>query len=309
MILNFLKSGYQSVKSALEKTGSLLGNKLRTLFQGDIDEDTLEDLERLLYEADLGVKTAVDLTEKIRKYHGERPNLQAEDYLNKLKEEVLALLGKGMHGLAENPNVDEPSVILVVGVNGSGKTTSIAKIANSLRSDGKTVLVAAGDTFRAAAIEQLEVWAMRMDIDIVKGKPGSDPAAVAFDAVTAGKARGCDYVIIDTAGRLQNKTHLMQELEKIKRSCSKIVDSAPHETLLVLDANTGQNGIDQAKTFHQYTPISGLVLTKLDGSAKGGVVVGAQRELGIPVKFIGVGENIDDLKAFDTESFITALFD
>ncbi len=309
MVLNFLKSGYQSVKNALAKTGSLLGNKLRTLFQGDFDEDTLEDLEQLLYEADLGVKTAMDLTEKIREYHRSNPNLDAEDYLNKLKEEVLALLGKGSHGIAEIPSELGPSVILVVGVNGSGKTTSIAKIANTLKSNGKKVLVAAADTFRAAAIEQLEMWASRMEIDVVKGKPGSDPAAVAFDAVTAGVARGCDYVIIDTAGRLQNKTHLMQELEKIKRSCSKIIDSAPHETLLVLDANTGQNGIDQAKTFNKYTPISGLVLTKLDGSAKGGVVVGAQRELGIPVKFIGVGENIDDLKPFDTESFIAALFD
>lgn len=309
MVLNFLKSGYQSVKNALAKTGSLLGNKLRTLFQGDIDEDTLEDLEQLLYEADLGVKTAMDLTEKIREHHRSHPNLDAEGYLNKLKEEMLALLGTGTHGIAEVATDKGPSVILVVGVNGSGKTTSIAKIANSLKSNGKKVLVAAADTFRAAAIEQLEMWASRMDVDIVKGKPGSDPAAVAFDAVTAGKARGCDYVIIDTAGRLQNKTHLMQELEKIKRSCSKIVDSAPHETLLVLDANTGQNGIDQAKTFNKYTPLSGLVLTKLDGGAKGGVVVGAQRELGIPVKFIGVGENIDDLKPFDTESFIAALFD
>lgn len=309
MVLNFLKTGYQSVKDALAKTGSLLGGKLRTLFQGNIDDDTLEDLEQLLYEADLGVKTAMDLTEKIREHHRSHPNSGAEDYLNRLKEEVLSLLGTGSHGITEPPTDQGPSVILVVGVNGSGKTTSIAKIANTLKSNGKKVLVAAADTFRAAAVEQLEMWANRMEIDIVKGKPGSDPASVAFDAVTAGKSRGCDYVIIDTAGRLQNKTHLMQELEKIKRSCSKIVDSAPHETLLVLDANTGQNGIDQAKTFHQFTPISGLVLTKLDGSAKGGVVVGAQRELGIPVKFIGVGENIDDLKPFDTENFISALFD
>lgn len=309
MVLNFLKTGYQSVKDALTKTGSLLGGKLRALFQGNIDDDTLEDLEQLLYEADLGVKTAMDLTEKIREHHRSHPNADAEDYLNRLKEELLLLLGTGSHGITK-PSADQaPSVILVVGVNGSGKTTSIAKIANTLKSNGKKVLVAAADTFRAAAVEQLEMWASSLEIDIVKGKPGSDPAAVAFDAVTAGKSRGCDYVIIDTAGRLQNKTHLMQELEKIKRSCSKIVDSAPHETLLVLDANTGQNGIDQAKTFHQFTPISGLVLTKLDGSAKGGVVVGAQRELGIPVKFIGVGEDINDLKPFDTQSFISALFD
>lgn len=309
MVLNFLKAGYQSVKKALAKTGSLLGNKLRSLFRGEIDEETLERLEQLLYEADLGVKTAVELTEKIRKHHLAHPNLQPEDYLDKLKEELAALLGKGSHAIAERGPGEGPTVILVVGVNGSGKTTSLAKIANSLKLNGKKVLVAAADTFRAAAVEQLETWASRMEIDIVKGKQGCDPAAVAFDALTAGKARGCDYVIIDTAGRLQNKTHLMLELEKIKRICTKVVDSAPHETLLVLDANTGQNGIDQARTFHQHTPLSGLVLTKLDGSAKGGIVVGAQRELGIPVKFIGVGEEIDDLKPFDTESFIAALFD
>lgn len=309
MILNFLKSSYQSVKNVLAKTGSLLGNKLRTLFRGEIDEATLEQLEQLLYEADLGVKTAVELTQKIRDLHLRHPKLGAEDYLDKLKEELVTILGMQSHALAETITGEGPAVILVVGVNGSGKTTSIAKIAQTLKLQGKKVLVGAADTFRAAAVEQLETWAARIEIDIVKGKQGCDPAAVAFDAVTAGKARGCDYVIIDTAGRLQNKTHLMVELEKIKRTCAKVIDSAPHETLLVLDANTGQNGIDQAKTFHLHTPLSGLVLTKLDGTARGGVVVGAQRELGIPVKFIGVGESINDLKPFDTQDFVSALFD
>ncbi|MEC7838508.1 MAG: signal recognition particle-docking protein FtsY [Chlamydiota bacterium] len=309
MVLKFLKSGYQSVKTALAKTGSLLGTKIRGLFQGEIDEDTLENLEQLLYEADLGVKTAMDLTEKIRQLHKKNPKLTADDYIEELKKEISNLLGQGTHGIIKTPDNEGPTIILVVGVNGSGKTTSIAKIAKTLTDNNLKVLVGAADTFRAAAIDQLELWAKRIGIDIVKGKPGSDPAAVAFDAISAGKARGCDYVIIDTAGRLQNKTHLMQELEKIKRTCKKIVDSAPHETLLVIDANTGQNGIDQAKTFNKYTPITGLVLTKLDGSAKGGVVLGAQKELNIPVKFIGVGESIEDLKPFSTESYVSALFD
>lgn len=308
MVLNFLKSGYHTVKNALAKTGSLLGTKLRTLFQGTIDEEALEDLEQILYEADIGVKTAMKLTDTVRELHKKAPDSQTEDYINALKEEISTLLGTSEHNINHSPDDKSPTVILVVGVNGSGKTTSIAKIAHNLRSDGKKVLVAAADTFRAAAVEQLEIWAERLGVEIVKGKTGSDPAAVAFDAVTAAKARGVDYVIIDTAGRLQNKSHLMQELEKIKRSCTKIIDSAPHETLLVLDANTGQNGIDQAKTFHKSTPITGLVLTKLDGSSKGGVVIGAQSELKLPVKFIGVGENIDDLKPFDTESFVNSLF-
>jgi len=309
MVLKFLKSGYQSVKNALAKTGSLLGTKIRNLFQGEIDEDTLENLERLLYEADLGVKTAMELTDKIRQLHKQNPHLTANDYIEELKKEISKLLGPGTHGIVETPRSEGPTIILVVGVNGSGKTTSIAKIAKTLTDNNLKVLVGAADTFRAAATDQLELWAKRIGIDIVKGKHGSDPASVAFDAISAGKARGCDYVIIDTAGRLQNKTHLMQELEKIKRTCKKVVDSAPHEILLVIDANTGQNGIDQAKTFNQYTPITGLVLTKLDGSAKGGVVLGAQKELNIPVKFIGVGENIEDLKPFSTESYVSALFD
>ena len=309
MVLNFLKTSYQAVKNIFTKTGSLLGNKLRALFQKQIDETTLEQLEELLYESDLGVKTAVNLTNKIRELHKANPNLSTEEYIDELKIEIIKLLGNQNHGLSEASKDSCPSVILIVGVNGSGKTTSIAKIANLLKQNNKKVIVAAADTFRAAATDQLEVWAKKIGIDIVKGSPGSDPAAVTFDALTAGKARGCDYVIVDTAGRLQNKTHLMQELEKIKRTCMKVIPTAPHEILLVMDANTGQNGIDQAKTFNQYTPITGLILTKLDGSAKGGVIIGTQTELNIPVKFIGVGEGIEDLKPFDTQNFVDALFD
>jgi len=307
MVFNFLKSGYQSVANALAKTGSLLGKKLRSIFSNDIDENTLEILEQAFYESDLGVKTAVELTQKVREMHRANPSMTGDEYLEAIKLELLNLIGTQEHQLNAGPT-EGPLVILVIGVNGSGKTTSIAKIANVLKMQGKSVLLGAADTFRAAAIDQLETWAERIGTEIVKGAPGSDPAAVAFDAVMAGKSRGCDVVIIDTAGRLQNKTHLMQELEKIKRSCQKQVPNAPHEILLVLDANTGQNGIDQAKTFNKFTPITGLVLTKLDGSAKGGIVVGMQRDLKIPVKFIGIGEKIDDLKPFNAKDFIEALF-
>ncbi|MCB1112045.1 MAG: signal recognition particle-docking protein FtsY [Chlamydiales bacterium] len=306
MVLNFLKSGYQKVKGALSKTGSLLGSKMRSLFSREIDEDTLDQLEQLLYESDLGVTIAMQLTEKVRTLHRENPKLTADDFITAIKSELLDILNTTSTAITEGSH--RPTVILIVGVNGSGKTTTIAKLAKNLTDSGHKVLLGAADTFRAAAIEQLDMWAKKIGVDIVKGSPNSDPAAVAFDAVTAAQSRGADVVIIDTAGRLHNKTHLMQELEKIRRSCGKVADGAPHETLLVLDANTGQNAIDQARTFHQYTPIDGLVLTKLDGNAKGGIVVSAQKELGIPIKFIGVGEAMDDLKPFVAQEFVDALF-
>jgi fused signal recognition particle receptor len=229
--------------------------------------------------------------------------------LSEIRKEILHSLNQHSSLLTSIPKEDEPMVILIVGVNGNGKTTSVAKLAKFFQNNDKKVLIAAADTFRAAAIEQLEIWAKRLDIEIVKGNPGSDPASVAFDALTAGKARKSDIVIIDTAGRLHTKTNLMQELEKIRRTCKKVNPSSPHETLLVLDATTGQNAIDQAKTFNKFTPITGLILTKLDGSAKGGIVISIYRQLGIPVKFIGVGEGLDDLEPFQPESFVNALFD
>lgn len=309
MVFNYIKAGYQALKNVFIKTGSLLGSKLRGLFQKEIDEDTLESLEEILYQSDLGVKLAVELTEKVRVLHYKNPKLTSEDYIEEIKKEIANQLDKKNHSIIDSSILNSPAVILIVGVNGSGKTTSIAKIAHILKSNGKKVLLAAADTFRAAATEQLSTWAERIGVDIVKGNPGSDPAAVAFDALTAAKARQCDYVIIDTAGRLHNKTHLMQELEKIKRTCNKVIESSPHEVLLIIDANTGQNGIDQAKTFHQFTPLTGLILTKLDGSAKGGIIVAAQNEINVPVKFIGVGEGVEDLKEFETNSYINALFD
>lgn len=305
MVLNFFKSGYQKVKGALSKTSSLLSLRLNSLFSKKIDEETLEEIEQTLYEADLGVNTAIELTEKIRKANQKNPHYTSEDYIKIIHQYLIEVLGVSEACIKEAK--ENPTVILMVGVNGSGKTTSIAKLAYSLKQSGKKVLLGAADTFRAAATEQLTHWAEKLGCEIVKSTQGSDPAAVAYDAVTAAKARGSDVVIIDTAGRLQNKTQLMKELEKIKRTITKLIPDAPHETLITLDANTGQNGIDQAKQFHEIANLSGVILTKLDGSAKGGVVVATKKELNIPIKFIGVGESFEDLKLFNSEHFVNAL--
>lgn len=307
MVLNFLKSSYQKVKGALAKTRSLLGDKIRNLFGSKIDPERIEELEQIFYEADLGVQTAVDLTEKVNKIYRKNPNLTSDDVLNLIRQELSEILSDYPTTLIEVEQA--PLVILIVGVNGNGKTTSVAKLANRFKSSGKKVIVAATDTFRAAGVEQLGLWADRIGVEAVKGASGSDPAAVAFDAMTAAKARGADVVIIDTAGRLHTRKDLMQELEKIKRSCDKVLPGSPHETILVLDATTGQNAVDQAKIFNEYTPISGLFLTKLDGTSKGGVVVNIHQQLKIPVKFIGVGEQIDDIEPFDPENFVKALLD
>lgn len=306
MVFDFLKSSYTKLKNALVKTSSLFGSKIRALFSGKIDEETLEALERAFYEADLGVQTAMELTQKVKDLHAKDPSLKGEELLAEIRKEIVRMVTPTFQPPL---SVTLPHIIMVVGVNGNGKTTSVAKLAKRYKSDGKKVLVAAADTFRAAAVEQLSLWAESCGVDIVKGAPNSDPAAVAFDAVNAGKARNADVVIIDTAGRLHTKLPLMQELEKIKRSCRKFIAEAPHETLLVLDATTGQNAIEQAKTFNRYTPISGLILTKLDGSAKGGIVVSIQRQLNFPVKYIGIGEGIDDLEPFNPEAYVNALFE
>lgn len=309
MVLNFLKSSYKKVKNILAKTGSLLGSKIRSLFSGPIDATTLEKLEELFYEADLGLQTATELTDRVRTLYAKNPSLKADDLITAIKEELITSLSKTPTTLSPIPEETLPLVILVVGVNGNGKTTSVAKLAKYFKDQGKKVLIAGADTFRAAAMEQLEIWAQRIGVDIVKGNPKSDPAAVAFDAISAAKARGIEVVIIDTAGRLHTKTPLMQELDKIRRTCHKVHPNSPHETLLVLDATTGQNAVDQAQTFHKFTPISGLLLTKLDGSAKGGIVIRIHRQLGIPIKFIGVGEQFEDLEPFQPDSFVSALFE
>ena len=304
-MFKFLKSGFDKVKRVLEKTGAALGNRLRLLFKGDLDSDALEEIEKLFYEADFGVQTAIEMVERVRVLYRENPKRGAEDLLEALSQELIVQM-RPPQEMRLAPTA--PTVILIVGVNGNGKTTSVAKLAKKYHDEGKQVLVAAADTFRAAAVDQLATWAERIGVDIVRGASGSDPAAVAFDGVAAGIARQSDLVIIDTAGRLQTKTELMRELEKIKRVCNKALPGAPHETLLVIDATTGQNAIDQARLFHQSAPITGLILTKLDGTAKGGIVVAIQRALGVPVRFIGLGEDMDDLEPFDPETFVQALF-
>ena len=309
MVLQFLKSSYTKIQTALTRARSYFGDKLRSLFQGKLDDNTLEQLEQLLYEADFGVQTAKELTQKIRELHLANPSFTTADYLNALRTHLISLLTKYPSTLATVSPENAPLIMLIVGVNGNGKTTSVAKLANLMAQNQQKVLVAAADTFRAAAIEQLETWAKKINVDIVKGHPKSDPAAVAFDAVKAAQARKCDVVLIDTAGRLHTKTPLMQELEKIKRSCHKASSHGPHEILLVLDATTGQNAIDQAKQFHKFTPLTGIILTKLDGTAKGGIVIAIQRELGLPIKFIGTGEQVDDLQPFDPQQFVTHLFE
>lgn len=308
MILKFLKGSYEKFKKALSKTGSVLGHQLRALFAKPLDEETLEQLERILYEADLGVKMSTELTKKIRDLHVRHPHAKPDELLKEIQRDIVDMM-KTKEPPLQTAQATVPHVILIVGVNGNGKTTSVAKLAKFYHSQGKKVLLAAADTFRAAAVEQLERWAHKLGIDIVKGASKSDPASVAFDAVTAAKARQADILIIDTAGRLHTKTNLMQELEKIKRSCHKVHSSSPHEILLVLDATTGQNALDQASIFHKHTPITGLILTKLDGTAKGGIVIGIQQQLGIPIQYIGFGESIDDFESFDPESFVKALFE
>lgn len=307
MILNLLRSGYQTVRSALAKSRSMLGSKLKSIFKASIDGETLDRLEQLLYEADLGVDMAANLTAKVGNLYKKDPSLTGEDLIAFIRDEIHSILS------ANNSEIRfaaaGPTVIFVVGVNGNGKTTTIAKLAHYYKKQGLSVLLSAADTFRAAAVEQLEIWATHAAVDIVRGCSGADPAAVAYDAVSAALSRKVDLVLIDTAGRLQTKTNLLQELEKMRRSCKKLLPQAPHETLLVIDAAIGQNAIDQAITFNRYTPITGLVLTKLDGTAKGGIAVAIQQQLGIPIKFIGTGETLEDLSPFNATEYTDALFE
>ncbi len=286
----------------LKKVFSPFAKKIRSLFSKAPDESTFEHLEQIFYEADLGALASSELVQKIRGFYRKNSDVSTDEILDFVKKELLAEF------ISHCPSLQNPHVILVVGVNGSGKTTTLAKLASHYTREGKKVLIAAGDTFRAAAIEQLEIWAQKLGAQFIKSQPGSDPSGVAFDALAAAKARQVDIVLIDTAGRLQTKTDLMHELAKIKRVCQKQIPDAPHETLFVLDATIGQNAIDQAKTFHQFTPITGIVLTKLDGSAKGGIAIAIQKELKIPIQWVGMGEGADDLERFDPKSYVEALF-
>ncbi len=267
---------------------SSIGKKIRSLFSSSINEETLENLERLFYEADLGPEISAELTNKVRTLMKK----DAKQSVDSLLETIRLDLVNHLKNVSPPPPLSPLHVILIEGVNGNGKTTSVAKLAFHYQKQGRKVLVSAADTFRAAAMEQLERWISPLGIPLVKGNPKSDPAAVVFDSITAAKNRGCDLVIIDTAGRLHTKTDLMQELGKICRVTGKALPGAPHETLLVLDATIGQNGVEQAKIFHQFTPLTGLILTKLDGSAKGGTALAIQRTLQLPIRFIGTGKKL-----------------
>lgn len=298
---------FDKLKQGLLKTKNAIVDKIDGLFKSfvKVDEDLFEELEELLISADIGVNTSMEILDELRDTVKENRIKDPEE----VKKELFAILRR-MIGEHEPLNLStKPSVILVIGVNGVGKTTSIGKIANDLKHSGKKVVVAAADTFRAAAAEQLTVWCDRAGVDIIKQAAGADPASVVFDAISAVKSRGADVLIIDTAGRLHNKKNLMDELAKIDRVIGRELPDASKETLLVLDATTGQNAVMQAKEFKEASKITGLVLTKLDGTAKGGIVISIRKELGIPVKFIGVGEKIDDMKPFDSKDFASALFE
>jgi len=308
MVFGLLKSGLSKIRRAFSRTRSILGEKVRDLFGKPLDEETLDELEQILYEADLGSALATDFVEHIRRFSRKNPGSNSKQLIEAMKDHAQEILQKPPSVTGKDPEADTPQMILIVGVNGSGKTTSCAKLARLFQQDKKKVLLAAADTFRAAAIEQLDIWSKRLKIDCVKGKPKGDPSAVIFDALTAAKARGVDTVIADTAGRLQSKTELMEELAKITRVTQKVLPEAPHEIYLVLDATTGQNAIDQAKIFNQFTPLTGLILTKLDGSAKGGIILSIYHQMGIPVRYIGIGEKEDDFIPFDSESYVDALF-
>ncbi len=300
---------FDKLKKGLTKTRESITEKIEKLVIGyaDIDDDLLDELEEILIMADVGVNTTERLMEAVRKGIKKKEINGPEDLKPFLQKEISELLTKESNEI--NMAKSGPTVFLVIGVNGVGKTTTIGKLSAYYKSQGKSVMLAAADTFRAAAIDQLEIWGERTDAKVIRHEENSDPAAVAYDAVKAAVARNVDVLLIDTAGRLQTKSNLMEELKKINRVIQREIPDAPHETLLVLDATTGQNAISQAKLFTEAAPISGIVLTKLDGTAKGGVVIGIKAELSMPVKWIGVGEGMEDLRPFIADDFAKALFE
>jgi fused signal recognition particle receptor len=301
------------LKQSVSKTRSQISAKVEDLISGEkqIDPEMLTKLENILLAADLGPRTTHQILEAVRQKLERHALNNASDLKAELKSQILYVLrtlppADGSPAAAQQAR---PYVIFVVGVNGTGKTTTIGKLAHRLRQEGKSVVLAAGDTFRAAAIEQLAVWASRTGAEIVKTKSGGDPAAVVYDALSAASARKADVVIVDTAGRLHTKSNLMAELDKMKRTATKVIPGAPHEVLLVMDATTGQNGLPQAREFTATAGVTGIVLTKLDGTAKGGIVVAITRELGLPVRYVGTGESMEDLVPFNAETFVSSLFD
>ncbi len=301
------KSAFDKLRKALSKTSETTGKTLRNLLTGrPLSHELLRDLERALIQADVGVKTAVELRKDLEAMWERGEISTGDEAWPMLKAQLIAYFPPEDRELRFNPD-GKSTVILVAGINGSGKTTSIAKLCKAMRDQHKSVLLAACDTFRAAAVEQLTVWSGRLGVEIVRGQQGGDPAAVAFDAADAAVARGVDVLIVDTAGRLHTQQHLMDQLTKIRRVIDKKIPGAPHEVLLVIDATTGQNGVNQAKAFAQAVEVTGIFLTKLDGSAKGGIVIAIREALNLPVKFIGTGETPDDVQPFNPETFIEAM--
>lgn len=300
-MFTFFKNKYKKIKSSLV-------SKIKNLFSKPIDENTLEELEQVLYEADLGSEVTEYFISRLSDYYKKNRQATMQDFLDTMKSLANDILEEPHNKEPALPKEGEPLVILLVGINGSGKTTSAAKLAAKYKKQKKKVLVAAGDTFRAAAVEQLTYWANKVGVDIVKNQLGSDPSSVIFDAIAKAKASQYDVVIADTAGRLESKTDLMKELEKINRVIKKQIPDAPHQTLLVLDSTIGQSAIEQAKIFHQFCPLSGLILTKLDGSAKGGIILSIYKNMMIPIEYVGLGESEEDFETFDKKQYLDALF-
>jgi fused signal recognition particle receptor len=300
---------FERMKEAVSRTRQNLSERIDEVvtFSKEIDRNTLDDLEATLIAADLGSATTHQVLDKLRERADRKQIGDVGELKRLLKEELLSILNAANTPPVERPE-GVPEVVLVVGVNGTGKTTTIGKLAQTVRSEGKTALLCAADTFRAAAIEQLEIWGQRTGTEVIRTKAGGDPAAVLYDALQAANARHIDCVIVDTAGRLHTKANLMAELEKMRRAAQRLIPGAPHEVLLVIDATTGQNGLQQAKQFTDAAAVTGVVLTKLDGTAKGGVVIAIARELGLPVRYVGVGEKAGDLLPFDPEEFVNSLF-
>jgi len=301
---------FQRLKHGLTKSRETWVQKIGAIFQNrQWDENSLDEMEESLITADVGIKATDKLMQALRRQSpGDNEDL-AQDMSAKLQTAMVEML-RGSVTAPHRPRLSaQPWVIIFLGVNGVGKTTTIGKLAAQYHNDGKKVLLVAGDTFRAAAIEQLDAWGKRVGVDVVKHQAGADPSAVVFDGMQAAKSRNIDVLLIDTAGRLHTKVHLIEELKKIRRVIARELPEAPHETLLVLDATTGQNGLQQARVFKEATDISGIVLTKLDGTAKGGVIISIQEELSVPVQYIGVGEDVEDLQPFEAESFVQALFE
>jgi fused signal recognition particle receptor len=300
------------LKQSVSKTRTELSARVEQLLTGNrpVDPELLKELESALLSADIGVRTTKEVLAALRQQVNEHKIDDADALRQELKRQIVKILTAPAPQVnSDGANAGSPRVLFVVGVNGTGKTTTIGKLANRWKKEGATVVLCAADTFRAAAIEQLEVWAHRSNVEIIKQKSGADPSAVIFDALSAARARAADLVIVDTAGRLHTKSNLMAELDKMKRTAAKLVPGAPHEVFLVLDATTGQNGLNQAREFWSHAGVTGIVLTKLDGTAKGGIVVAIARELNLPIRFVGTGEQIDDLVPFDAQTYVNSLFD